>query len=260
MKKWTTALFAACLMAASTPVFAQDAMALAQQGADLHSKGDYAGALKLLTQAADQGNTYAMDQLGYMYLNGEGVTQNLTTSFSWFKKAADGGRAMDKHIVGIMYIAGIGVTKDEETGKNWIRQAAADGYPPAVEWRAENDGHVKTAEEWFTEGMNDHLAQNFTKAFASISKAAEMGNELAMLMVGNMYVSGQGVEKSFVNAYPWYLKAANTGNAEGQYFVGLMLFNGAGIDKDEAKGRQWIAKAAAQNQPNALDWQAQNGK
>lgn len=260
MKTWITALFAACLMAGATPAFTQDAMALAQQGVDLHSKGDYAGALKLLTNAAEQGNTYAMDQLGYMYLNGEGVAQDHTKAFSWFKKAADGGRSMDKHIIGIMYIAGIGVTKDEAAGKTWIRQAASEGYPPAIEWRAKNDGYVKTAQDWFTEGMNFHIASKFTEAMASLTKGAELGDDKSMLMIGNMYVAGDGVPKSFENAYPWFKKAADKGNAQGQHLIGLMYFNGAGVAKNETLGREWIRKAAAQNLESALKWQAENGK
>ncbi len=202
MKTWIAALFAACFMAGAPLAMAQDPMALAQQGADLHSKGDYAGALKLLTESANQGNTYAMDQLGFMYLNGEGVTQNLTTSFSWFKKAADGGRSMDKHVVGIMYIAGIGVTKDEETGKAWIRKAASDGYPAAIEWRAENDGYVKTAQDWASQGFNAHMAKNYPEAIPALTKASDMGDLDSTIMLASMYVTGEGVAKDFTKAFP----------------------------------------------------------
>ena len=51
-------------------------------------KQDYAEAAKWYRKAADQGIPAAQNNLGVMYLVGEGVSSNLVRSYMWFNLAA----------------------------------------------------------------------------------------------------------------------------------------------------------------------------
>ena len=44
---------------------------------------------RLLSQAANQGDAVAQNNLGYCYEKGEGVEKNLSKAIEWYKKAAE---------------------------------------------------------------------------------------------------------------------------------------------------------------------------
>jgi hypothetical protein len=60
------------------------------------SSRDYAKASKWYQKAADDGNAYAMERLGYMYQNGLGVAQDYAQARRWYQKAADAGDSWAK--------------------------------------------------------------------------------------------------------------------------------------------------------------------
>ena len=57
---------------------------------------DYGKAMELYTLASAEGNSTAMNNIGWLYLNGLGVNRNLKAAVEWFEKAAQRGntRAM----------------------------------------------------------------------------------------------------------------------------------------------------------------------
>ena len=56
-------------------------------------RGDYAPALRILRQRAEQGFADAQASLGHMYENGQGVPQDDAEAVEWFRKAAEQGVA-----------------------------------------------------------------------------------------------------------------------------------------------------------------------
>ena len=52
---------------------------------------DYATALRLLQQLADQGDAHAQSNLGDMCWNGVGLPMDYTIAAEWYRKAADQG-------------------------------------------------------------------------------------------------------------------------------------------------------------------------
>lgn len=232
---------------------------LYDDGEKLHLAKKFTEALPLITAASERGYAPAQSRLAGMYLSGQGVPTDYAKSFYWTKKAADQGRALDEYALGIMYWNGIGIAKNEDTGRQWIRKSADKGFPAAVEWRARNEGYTKTAEEWFTEGANYHLAGDYAKAVPALTKASEMGDALSASMIGGMYFEGTHFPQDYAKALHWYKIAAERGNRESQFLVGLLYYNGRGTAPDQAQGKQWIRKASAQGLSQATDWLAQNG-
>src|SRR5215469_9200655 len=63
---------------------------------------------------------------------------------------------------------------------------------------------------------------------------AEQGNADAQVLVGKMYMMGQGIPRDRDLAIKWFRAAAEQGNADGQFFVGSMC-----LKQDSAQGIKW---------------------
>jgi len=86
--------------------------------------------------------------------------------------------------------------------------------------------------------------QNFQKAATLLKDCAEKGNEKAQRKLGDLYLTGRGVERDAYTAAQWYQKAARQGDVEAQYSYGIMLLDGNGITEDNMEGFDWIFEAA----------------
>ncbi|MGA2215976.1 MAG: serine/threonine-protein kinase, partial [Bryobacteraceae bacterium] len=122
----------------------QDALALFRQAADLGdsramqdlgemfmegaavSKDDEEAA-RWFRKGADKGNTSAMLYLGGMYRLGNGVEQSDKDAADWFRKAADGGNAAAMYNLGTLYEDGRGVPRDAALAKQLYQKAAQLG-------------------------------------------------------------------------------------------------------------------------------------
>ena len=58
-------------------------------GVNAYHRGDYATALRIMRELADQGDAFAQRSLGVMYSKGQGVTQDNAAAVRWYRKAAD---------------------------------------------------------------------------------------------------------------------------------------------------------------------------
>ncbi len=61
------------------------------EGDAAYHRGDYATALREFRSLAERGDTYAQFILGFMYTQGQGVTQDYAQAAKWYRKAADQG-------------------------------------------------------------------------------------------------------------------------------------------------------------------------
>jgi uncharacterized protein len=77
-----------------------------------YQRSDYAGALRIWGQLADQGLAGAQFDLGFMHANGRGVPQNYEQALFRYREAADQGYAYAQDEVGSMYANGQGVPQD----------------------------------------------------------------------------------------------------------------------------------------------------
>jgi len=129
--------------------------------------------------------------------------------------------------------------------------------------------------------------QQMPEAMAAWHKAADKGSTSAMVELGVLYGTGEGVAKDEGQARKLFERAAQAGNPRGisnlaalsgaggapsdpararellgkaaetnpeaQYQLGLMLANGTGGAQDDNGARNLFEKAAAQNHPAALE-------
>jgi len=81
-----------------------------------------------LYNAAEAGNTAAMDRLGQMYERGSGgLPRDATEAFRWYSKAAAAGQASALYHLGTVYEAGIGTVRNLNEATRLYQKAAAAG-------------------------------------------------------------------------------------------------------------------------------------
>ncbi|MBC6982146.1 sel1 repeat family protein [Caulobacter sp. 17J80-11] len=108
------------------------AQGLLNQAQALQAKGDLAGALKLVGEAAlAVDNPDLMHKLGHMYQTADAqkaVPDHLAQSLRWFKLAADRNQADSLAHYGQALIDGAGVKRDHAEGVRMLLDAREGGY------------------------------------------------------------------------------------------------------------------------------------
>ncbi len=96
-------------------------------GVAAYERQDYATALREFRPLAEQGDAEAQNNLGVMYLKGEGVAQDSKAAVQWYSKASEQGHASAQIILGFMYSQGLGVLQDKIRAHMWANLAASNG-------------------------------------------------------------------------------------------------------------------------------------
>src|SRR5215510_15531398 len=94
-----------------------------------YQKGDYKNAIKLLTPLAQAGDDKAQYNLGVMYANALGVSQNFKEAAKWFEMAVAKGNAFAMVDLATQYLAGEGVQKDYKEAMRLYQLAASKNNP-----------------------------------------------------------------------------------------------------------------------------------
>ena len=103
-----------------------------EDGVAAYQRGDYATAVKEFRAVAEQGDTDAQYNLGFMYDVGKGVVQDYKKeAVKWYRKAADQGHTSAQYNLGFMYDGGKGVVQDYKEAIKWYRTAAEQGHAKA---------------------------------------------------------------------------------------------------------------------------------
>ncbi|MGN0730237.1 tetratricopeptide repeat protein [Treponema sp.] len=84
----------------------------------------------MIKKLAEQGNAVAQCRLGWMYMEGRGVEQDLKKAVEWYRKAAEQGNASGQCNLGRRYEYGQGVEQDYEEAVKWYTKSAEQEYAP----------------------------------------------------------------------------------------------------------------------------------
>jgi len=90
-----------------------------------YARGDFIGAVKILTPLALHGNARAQAFLGFMYENGYGTPQAYVAAADFYVQAAISGNPFGQAMLGLMYDKGHGVQQDFVLAYKWLNLAAA---------------------------------------------------------------------------------------------------------------------------------------
>ena len=186
---------------ASVPTTAESAGSLDfQRGKMAFLRRDYGAALADWTRASTVGNAKAMYDIGLLYDQGLGVSQNYARAMACYREAAAAGDTYAMTAVGVLYARGHGVPRDRGTAATWFRRAAGRGNAVAMV----NLGVL------YRHGWG--VPRDYGRALWWWRKAAAGGDADAMNDVGCLYDSGLGVPENHWEAAMWWWRAAGRGN------------------------------------------------
>jgi len=289
----TLKLFALCLAFYSAAAISQTTTsqpttpeAQVRLGNEYLEKHDYGMAMTWFRKAADQGNAAGENNVGWLYENGFGVTQNYAEALNWYHKAADAGNVQAQENLGNMYQNGLGTRQDYHEALVWYRKAADRGTVSAMTnvgwfynkgWGVQQD--YAEALKWYTIAADkgdsyaendvgvlyergNGVAQDYALALAWYYRAANKGLALAETNLALLYRDGHGVQQDYARAASWFRKAADQGDPKAQFYLGWLFDSGLGVQQDYNEALEWYRKAAEQNYADAennIGWLYQKG-
>ena len=249
-----------------------------EDGLAAYQNQDFSGALRHWQEAAGQGNTRAMLNLGVMYDRGQGIAENDGEAVKWYQAAAGAGIAEAQYYLGQKYRSGQGIGQNIGEAVQWYRRAADQGhmqaqrmlsllylngsgvdrdYGEALNWasKAADQGDVQSLHNigyMVQNGLG--VAENPAEAANWYRKAAEQGFVRSQYSLGIMYMDGQGVPADYAQAEKWLRMAAEAGSAAAQTGLGALYANGQGVEQDNVAAHMWFQMAAEQGYEPAIEY------
>jgi TPR repeat protein len=195
---------------------------------------------QILLERAQNGDAAAMNILGKMHRDGEGVARDYAEAAKWFRKAAEENGAADaQNNLGELYARGNGVPRNLIEAAKWFKEAAGQGHAAAEN----NLGYL------YRTGLG-HVGMNKAKAASLFASAAAKGhadaqNNLALIYAETAF-NGEFVDEDRAKAMELFLKSAEQGNRMAQINLGVILANGKWVPMDLEQSKELLRKAAAQ--------------
>lgn len=197
---------------------------------------DMASAVEWWQKAADMGDAYAADRLGYCYSLGQGgLPKDAERAFAYYLKAADGGYSGAYFTLGLCYGNGDGVERDDEKAFYWFDKAA------------EHDDPMAWVELGNCYATGSGTAQDYGKAVVWYRKTVDLGGKAfpdALRGLGNCYAAGHGVAQDWNKTVELYRRAAKADDPESQYLLARCYAKGHGVEQDRVEAVRLYKKAA----------------
>ena len=193
-------------------------------------EGQQSIALEWLLKAAENQFGMAFYKLFRIYLNGDGVKENLSEAVKWLRKGAESGDAKCQWALGNEYYNGInelGLPIDGRLAVYWLEKAAAQNQ----------DNAMTILAYMYDEGKL--IKRDIQKALNLYRKAAELGNEEAAYNYAYSYQVGDGVDIDKRTAFKWMKKSAELGYIKARLELGYMFATGYGCEKNNDAARYW---------------------
>ena len=194
----------------------------------LGSDDAYKQAIKVFKQAADKNDAYSMNEIGKMYLFGEGVEEDLDTAINWFKRAIN----INDYIGAIEYL---GCIYNYRMGKY---DEALDCYQQVLDKDPDSILSLYGMGSLYYNGNG--VSKNVYAAIYYLKRAAYNRFTPAMKMLGDIY----HIEYHDYHAMYWHLQAADGDEGVSMYAVGSFFEYGQYVKLDEKKALMWYIKSA----------------
>ena len=187
--RWKNA-FVIVTLICSQPLLASDREERLNAGLAALKREHYATALRSWLPLAEAGDPEAQANVGYMYEEGLGVSQQLDVAVGWYEKAAASGSMQANHNLGMIFAEGRGAPQSWVRALRYFEEAAND--IPASRYMI-----------GYTYFQGEGNIQNRPRAFREFMDAALDGYADAQYMIAFMYLDGSGIPKQPIQAYVW---------------------------------------------------------
>jgi TPR repeat protein len=199
-------------------------------------RGDYDVALAQAIPIAKQGEVWALNLVGLMYLNGQGLPPNRDTGLHLIHQAAEKGWVNAHYNLTLAYLQGEwGVPVNAHEGIRWLSEAAKQNYTPTQ----------FALGEAYLQGIWG-LSADLTRGIHWLRIAAEQNYVKVQFSLGLAHKDGSGVPINMQEAVRWFHNAAVQGYARAQHNMGVAYGQGVGVSADPAEAVRWLRKAGEQ--------------
>lgn len=237
-------------------------------------------------QQANNGNTAAMCDLGYMYDYGQGTEENQALAAYWWYMAADAGVPLAMYCSAYMFINGLGTARNTAEGQRWIKKLVEQGkrglaseyarnytekaaaapaatavptpvptpVPTAVPTPVPTPGVI--TEQPLSDDMladaGDPEAMMRVYGLEGLIEAALRGDLDAAYALGYCYYYGIGVTRSEEESFNWFLRVAEEGVPPAYMWVADAYYYGRGVAQDYEEAAEWYREAAEEGIARAM--------
>lgn len=223
-------------------------------GAD-DTEPDAEAAYEIMKEEAENGNAYAMYDMGRICRQGIFVEPDQETVQEWYQRSLEAmlyvenrkARAYLEYRIGKMYQYGMGTEEDLLEAVQWFSKAAEQ----------EHKYSLYSLGMLYLQGKG--VEPDEIKAGELFRRSHQKGNPYASYELGKLYEAGIGVEQNRERAGN-YFRVAFLGfmNLEKKskddalwYRIGSMYLQGIGTEPDEEKAEQYFQQSAAYGNTHA---------
>ena len=168
---------------------------------------------------------------------------DLEKAFSIMQLEAENGNSFAMHDLGKMFLSGLGCDKDEEAAQRWFEKALESFVQEEADTK--NPAYLQyRIGKMYSFGYG--IKQNHLQAAQWYEKAVAGQNVFAAYSLGSLYHRGQGVTQDEDRAYSLFLMAANDSkkpNAYAAYTLGRMCREGVGTTAYKEQSDNWYRRA-----------------
>ena len=245
-------------------------------------KQDFTEAISWYQMAADSGNADGTCALGYFYLTGTGVEQDLEKAMELFDAAIEGG-SVNANVGKARVLLAKKNLAQEESEEDLTATAKTDNKSKTEsEESEESEEAIDEDEEIFDLFYKAQIAGDldgtyylaysyengigtsvdYSKAFDyytrvtksdSTDLADQYAKNLANTAIGLLYMKGFGVEADSEQAINYFKAASDNGYAKASYYLGQIYENGLGVDRDYEQAMEYYLLAADLDYAPALN-------
>ena len=189
-------LFCCCI---ASPLAIADGF---QAGLAALERGHYATAMRAWLKLGRDGVAEAQNNIGHLYEEGYGVSQNYAEAMAWYRQAADQGLAEAQHNVGMLYYHGYGVAQNFRESLKWFTRASQQDLPDSQYMLGLS----------YHQGKGVALDYAFAKYWFHKSAIQDYAN--AQFMYAYMLQAGDGGESEPMKALVWSELASRNGKTD----------------------------------------------
>ena len=204
----------------------------------LGGKRDIQHGFELIEQTANDGDAYALDLLGDLYLHGVGTIPDASIALRHYERA----EPMPVHVaekIGDLYESGNGTTKNLDIAMQYYEAGYSGGSTSAA---------VKLADLYL---QREPSSEEVNRAFDLYKDASTQGNILATVRIADMHLAGQAPQASTQRALELYLDVTRTQGIVDHYSLtarneartkaGELLMAGEAVERDPNSALQlWL--------------------
>lgn len=201
-----------------------------------------------LRRAALEHDAGALNDLGWLWLDGRTLNENPAIALHLFRLAAADDLSEAFFNLGQLYTYGIAVSVDERIAQRWLKKAFKGVIREAaleVAWLYDARDRKGSCEA-------SQVEADYRKAFRWYRKAARAGHTAAFARLGKSYLEGNGVSRQVAKGLFWLHRAALSGDAAAadalEYFYEDALY------MPDPQGRMRLFWASYAEDLRATEW------